>query len=214
MIDMDECKICYKKFKCLGKHIRTHNITSEEYYLKYIGNKTYCDVCDEKTPFGTLRTGYHQFCSVKCHNIAQTGITFSRKEHIKKYCIICSSEFEVMPCFGYYKTCSDECRKKHYTNLRSGKNNPSWLGGKSFEIYGKEFNKELKQKIRKRDNYTCQECGYTEEQLGYNLHIHHINYIKKNNDESNLISLCKSCHSKTNFNRRDWIKYYKNKLGG
>jgi len=91
--------------------------------------------------------------------------------------------------------------------------NPQWLGGLSFEPYSPEFNNELKEKIRKRDSNICQECSYTEEQLGYTLSIHHIDYDKKNNDEANLISLCKSCHQKTNFNREDWINYYHDKIG-
>ena len=91
---------------------------------------------------------------------------------------------------------------------KKGKNNPAWRGGISFEPYGLEFNKKLKEQIRKRDNYTCQECGFTENQLGYKLRVHHIDYNKKNSEENNLISLCKSCHSQTNFGRMDWIKYF------
>jgi len=86
-----------------------------------------------------------------------------------------------------------------------------WQGGKSFEPYGIEFNKQLKLQIRQRDNFTCQECGFTEKKLGYKLRIHHIDYNKKNNKPKNLISLCKSCHSKTGFNREDWTDYFKEK---
>ena len=32
----------------------------------------------------------------------------------------------------------------------------------------------------------------------------HIDYNKKNLEEKNLTSLCKSCHIKTNFNRYFW----------
>lgn len=74
--------------------------------------------------------------------------------------------------------------------------------------YGGGWNRVLKNKIRKRDNYSCQECGYTEKELGRKLDIHHIDYDKKNNSEDNLISLCKSCHVQTNFSREDWTKYY------
>ncbi|GAG97080.1 unnamed protein product, partial [marine sediment metagenome] len=59
--------------------------------------------------------------------------------------------------------------------------------------------KELKGQIRRRDNYTCQQCGYTEKKLGYKLSVHHIDYDKKNNNINNLISLCRVCHSQTNF---------------
>lgn len=39
--------------------------------------------------------------------------------------------------------------------------------------------------------------------------VHHINYNKRNNNPSNLISLCRRCHSKTNFNREYWLNYFK-----
>ena len=94
----------------------------------------------------------------------------------------------------------------------SGENSSLWKGGKSFEPYGLEFNKDLKEQIRKRDNYTCKECGTTEKQLKYKLHCHHIDYNKKNNNTTNLISLCRKCHIKTNFKRKNWIEYFKRKL--
>ena len=99
-----------------------------------------------------------------------------------------------------------------------GKDNPRWLGGISFEPYGLEFNDELKEKIRQRDNYRCQECFrhqdelYTKSGIKYKLAIHHIDYNKNNNNENNLISLCKNCHIQTNYSREDWTNYYKNRL--
>lgn len=83
---------------------------------------------------------------------------------------------------------------------------PNWRGGKSFELYGKEFNKQLKLKIRKRDNYICKKCGKIERNIAFD--IHHIDYDKKNNNEKNLITLCKSCHMKTNHNRKYWKEYF------
>ena len=98
------------------------------------------------------------------------------------------------------------------SKAKKGEKNPFWQGGISFEPYGLEFNDELKEQIRKRDNYQCQECGYFQKDLGYNLSVHHIDYNKKNNDPVNLISLCKNCHRKTGFNRDNWIDYYKQKV--
>lgn len=55
--------------------------------------------------------------------------------------------------------------------------------------------KKLANKIRKRDNYTCQLCGSHE-----HLQVHHKKYIKDRlaweYDESNLITLCSECHKK------------------
>ncbi len=98
-----------------------------------------------------------------------------------------------------------------------GKNSYLWKGGISFEPYGLEFNNKLREQIRKRDNHRCQECFrhqdelYTKSGRKYRLHIHHINYNKKNNSRDNLISLCKSCHAQTNFRRSDWIEYFQTK---
>jgi 5-methylcytosine-specific restriction endonuclease McrA len=86
----------------------------------------------------------------------------------------------------------------------------NWLGGKSFEPYGIKFNRRLRERIRVRDSYCCQMCGM--KQQNYRLMVHHIDYNKQNNDINNLISLCRECHLKTNFDREAWIKYfYKNK---
>ena len=100
--------------------------------------------------------------------------------------------------------------KKHPSHLK-GKLNPNWQGGKTFEEYPKEF-KLIKNIIRKRDIFLCQECKYTEKQLKRKLDIHHIDYNKKNNNPNNLISLCRSCHAQTNFKREDWTKYFQEKL--
>src|SRR3990167_3138694 len=91
-----------------------------------------------------------------------------------------------------------------------GKENHQWQDGKSFEPYNPEFNKELKQQILERDNYTCQ-CPDCEDTINI-LHIHHIDYDKKNSNPKNLITLCRKCHMKTfgKNNRIYWIEYYQN----
>lgn len=102
----------------------------------------------------------------------------------------------------------------HYDIKRrdnSGENNPFWQGGSSFKPYTKEFNRKLKKQIKERDNYTCQECS--NQFKGKNqLDVHHIDYNKKNSKPENLITLCKSCHTKTKFIRGDWIKHFQNKI--
>ena len=80
----------------------------------------------------------------------------------------------------------------------------NWQGGKSFEPYPSEFNETLKQKIRKRDNYTCQICGVLQTDCIRKLSTHHIDYNKENCNESNLISLCRKCHMETNSDREYW----------
>ncbi|MCK4500255.1 HNH endonuclease [Candidatus Babeliales bacterium] len=97
---------------------------------------------------------------------------------------------------------------------KTGKLASNWQGGKSFEPYGLEFNETLKEQIRERDNYRCQECFRHQDELftksgkRYKLMIHHIDYDKQNNKPENLISLCRNCHLQTNFQREDWTNYF------
>ena len=112
--------------------------------------------------------------------------------------------------FDFAKKRKATLEKRGYSQC--GENNPSWKGGLSFEPYTEEFNKELKELIRNRDNYQCQLCGCPESEEGRNLAIHHIDYVKKNCKPFNLISLCISCHMKTNKDREKWQKYFINKI--
>lgn len=99
---------------------------------------------------------------------------------------------------------NDEQYKRKIENQPCGKDSHLWQGGISYEIYPKEFNKELKKYIKIRDNYTCIICDKKTQKLD----IHHIDYDKMNSDEKNLISLCHSCHSKTNINRVQWQSFF------
>lgn len=55
--------------------------------------------------------------------------------------------------------------------------------------------------IRKRDGHRCRLCGIS---VILGLHVHHIDYDKTNLSHDNLISLCGSCHARTNYNRAHW----------
>ncbi len=108
---------------------------------------------------------------------------------------------ELSPMYGKHHT---KETKRKISEANSGENSSNWLGGISFEPYGLEFNEALKKEIRERDNYICQVCGKLNSK-----HVHHIDYNKKNNDSTNLIILCGSCHNKTNFNRMNYeIGFY------
>lgn len=105
--------------------------------------------------------------------------------------------------------------------------------------YPPEFNEELKEVIRKRDNYTCQLCGCEYEfDTTYEVYdvirgyieikkfkpkqissservvIHHINYDKQNCSMSNLITLCGRCNVLVNANRDYWMNYFSSRTKG
>lgn len=84
--------------------------------------------------------------------------------------------------------------------------NHNWKGGISKLPYSFDFNEELKELIRKRDNYICQLCKKSGKT------IHHIDYNKDNCDPKDLITLCKSCNAKVNYNRNLWTIYFNQKM--
>jgi hypothetical protein len=86
---------------------------------------------------------------------------------------------------------------------------PNWNGGTSFVPYCQKFNKQLKEKIRNRDNRTCQLCGVKEN--GKKLFVYHIHYDKEN-CYPDLIALCAGCNSKANGNRQYFEVFFMNKL--
>jgi len=100
---------------------------------------------------------------------------------------------------------SEETRKKISESHKGDKCN-WWKGGIYKNPYSINFTRELKQYIRKRDNYTCKICN----RVG-TIIVHHIDYNKENSSTDNLITLCRNCHSRTNCNREYWISYFAKK---
>ena len=126
------------------------------------------------------------------------------EEHKKKY----SKAFKGRIISEEHRQKISETMLKNETT--KGENNANWNNGSSFEPYGIEFNKELKQQILERDSYVCQFPNCTE--IHDRLHVHHIDYNKKNNSPENLITLGTSCHMRTNSKkkRQYYIDFYQN----
>lgn len=58
------------------------------------------------------------------------------------------------------------------------------------KLAGEEW-RRLRFKILKRDNFTCQYCGYKSEK--YQI-VHHLNGNPTNNSEENLVTICQMCN--------------------
>lgn len=101
---------------------------------------------------------------------------------------------------------------KNKIRLANPENHYNWKGGKSFEPYPTRFTKQLKEKIKGRDNHTCQLCGVEEKDYFQKLSIHHIDYNKENCKDDNLITLCRGCNAIVNYGREDWEKLFKEKV--
>jgi hypothetical protein len=105
--------------------------------------------------------------------------------------------------------CRSDCRKKWLSAQNALAKNPNWRGGTSFEPYPTTWTFHLREMIRERDDRTCQVCG--EKENGTRLAVHHIDYDKANISPPNLITLCRKCHTHTNYRREEWTKFF---LGG
>ena len=97
------------------------------------------------------------------------------------------------------------------------KSNKKPISKKPIRMNGKEYDPnwhEIRKKIYERDLWTCQECNIKCHGRGTKnkIQCHHIDFDPLNNESSNLITLCASCHMKTNFNRVNWIEHYQDKL--
>lgn len=117
----------------------------------------------------------------------------------------CSKEKN--PFFGKkhkFKSRIKQSASKQGINLRN------WERFTSFEPYNKNFNKEFKKLIKERDG-CCMLCNIGFEDLKLlkrKVAVHHIDYNKLLSIPQNCISLCNSCHSKTNVNRKYWKKLF------
>jgi hypothetical protein len=95
--------------------------------------------------------------------------------------------------------------------LICGQKHPGWKGGISCEPYCDAWaDKEFKQDMRERDNNQCQN-PHCSGKFKNRLTIHHIDYNKKNCHPNNLITLCRSCNAKANYNR-EWHKEFYNNI--
>lgn len=110
---------------------------------------------------------------------------------------------------GITKSCGCYNREKGFTV--SGEKNYRWRGGRSNDPYPREWTLELKRTIRNRDDHKCQypDCEYDDTKEKMKLHVHHIDGNKKNCENDNLISLCKSHHMKIeSTSARNWEYYF------
>ena len=69
LIKCGECGREFKNLKGLSSHVRqSHNLTSKEYYDKYIlsDGENVCKCCGKPTNFANMTKGYFRFCSNAC----------------------------------------------------------------------------------------------------------------------------------------------------
>jgi len=165
--------------------------------------KHYCKDCDKELK--------HWKPSEPIQRCLDCYKKFNRRENHSRW-----KKDKIRNCIDCGKVITRWTAKRCQSCSRLKEKNPNWAGGISKFGYSFEFNDTLKDSIRKRDDYICQNCSMTQEEhfivYGDDLHVHHIDYNKNNCVQENLITTCKQCNSRANFNRGYWQEFYSNKI--
>jgi len=153
------------------------------------------------------------FCSNACrhaqkeaHRIIKCGVCGKEFKTYKSTRAQGKAKFCSRGCYNISKIGSTPWNKGTVGIMPSGKNHPNYRNDISRKGYPLAWQGMLKEAIRQRDKYKCQVCGIPQEECFRKLDVHHKDYNKQNLDPSNLVSLCISCHMKTNYHRDKWKK--------
>ena len=159
--------------------------------------------------YSDVKRGKGKYCNRKCWD-----------EHKRKLpefinCKWCNKKFKNVQSQRNKKFCSREC----YSKWQKGRPIPPNIQNKNGrkprtyhltkrEKYGNAFDREWREKVFKRDNWTCQDC----KTRGGRLQAHHIIPYKikpkLRHDINNGQTLCLECHKKTD--SYGWKNYWNN----
>lgn len=187
--------------KCHQNYIKKNPIKSANYKDGRTLQKYYCK------NYG-IEIHWHTFCygtgfCLSCSISKERNGNYKHGRCFNNKCIDCDK------IISYYNKRCRKCDSIQTSLRQQGSKNSFWKGGSSTVDYPIEWTKNFKDKIRARDNFTCQECGKKQVECRTKLHVHHIDYDKENLDPKNLISLCSKCHAQANGNRKYWKKHFK-----
>lgn len=207
-----ECEWCHREFEinCNNRRNRFCSKECVKQYQRSKREKYYCVECGAEIEYSG-RNYPRKYCD-KCvvlNNHKQ------QKDRILTHCGYCGKELYVIKSRyekQKYCYCNEQCMAKHYSEIYTGENSPTWNGGKRHYTGGWL---QARNEARQRDNYSCQMCGITEQEYGKEMSVHHIKKYKSFDDKfeanqlENLVCLCEHCHRFVHSNKNTdqiWIK--------
>ena len=200
------CKACGQEFtywKCQPRMYCSRKCYFSTKPATYI--TTTCPTCGKE--FTYAESWPRRYCSKKCSGKATvTNIKHFKPSAYTTTCEECGKEYVVTsPASVKGRFCSLKCAGQAHARTHTGENHGNWRGG--YEPYYGPSWEPARRAARERDNYTCQDCGITEAELGKELDVHHIkrfgDFGRRRHAEANhldnLVSLCNVCHT-----AREW----------
>ncbi|WP_299831765.1 HNH endonuclease [uncultured Metabacillus sp.] len=196
-----QCPVCEKMFK--GNHNQVCCSPKCANEKRKVRIEINCPTCKENF-YVEPNKAHRKFCSRKCASKSREV----DKETPNCKCDNCEEEFyrPLAQQKGHeHHFCSRKCNGEFNSKygLVAGKNNGNYTG--SFDRHKKYYGEDWlpqRRKARLRDNYTCQQCGITEDEYGMELSVHHITPFvafkdtKEANKLDNLLCVCEPCHRK------------------
>lgn len=163
--------------------------------------KTKCMLCGKEFEYypSNKEGVYCTSCVSEADGILPQKKSTSAK--LKVECRNCGSKIERYPYevddVSYGSFCDLECYGEWLSNNVTADRHHQWEGGKL--QYGSGW-WQTRQAALERDDYQCQHCGASSDEIGRNPDVHHIVPVRNfEHPESahtldNVISLCRSCH--------------------
>lgn len=179
-------------------------------YADYYGYKR-CGSCSQKFRFKNPE-------NTPMYNVHRFGQDSPRWLGGKPNCLDCGKRLSTYSCKRCTKCSKIGKNNPMYGRSRFGTKNPNWKGGFCRLPYPVQFNESLKARIILRDGEKCQglNCNMTRDEhlLIYDrdIEVHHIDYDKGNCKEENLITLCKQCNVRANYDKPYCQEFYTNKV--
>lgn len=213
-----QCEIFERNFcsrECSNKYKADHGQELYGHFRKRV--TVICETC--KKPFEVIhsRLDTAKYCSKTClgkANGARGKVQLRKRVQI--HCTNCKAVIHKKPSIvREWNFCNWKCMREYYrgSGRFAGENNGAWQGG-DINYYGPNWI-DQRRRARERDNYTCQDCGITENEYGQELSVHHLvpfrmfKSYKEANRLKNLVTLCEyPCHRKRHADKEYRNKYY------
>ncbi len=158
-----------------------NNKNKKETYSKTCKSK--CNFCDKEYDVLKYRLSISKYCSARC------AAKHRRGKYISINCDYCKNIFEIKEKKLHLSVnhfCNNDCKMEFY------KANPHIRG-----IFAGHNGKSVKSNYRNIAfnllEHRCHICKY--DRFEDVLQVHHIDHNRKNNDISNLVIVCPTCHS-------------------